>query len=420
MENYVVKDEIKQAYKALEADEAVQKALAFAKEDEENSIQQLIELTMIEAPTFHEHKRAQYMAARFTEAGLENVTIDKNLVVYGTRKGTGNGPTVVVDGHMDTVFPEGTVTEVKRDEEFLHCPGVGDDTAALTMELAMLRAMNAANIQTAGDIIFTATPREEGMGMLGGMKDFMADHHEEVDALIAIDGGSMSGITYEATGMRTAEVNFYGQDGHASGMFGKIANSLNAAARAVAKIAEIRVPDVPGTIFCVSNFHAGNDAGIHAIAGKTTIKYNIRSSSEETLQWLDEQLTKCFDEACADETARWGKDAITWDRKYLATAPAGTEPVDCTLCQAMYHVAENFDIDPVFGRGGCTNATHGIAHGIPSICIGRQFVERGVNVGSTAHKLSEKQYIKNYYKCAQMGILVTLLMTGTPDVKSVL
>ena len=418
--DYTVSDNIKSAYAKIAELDEVKKALEFAKEDEKNAVEQLIELTLIEAPTFHEHKRAQYMAAQFSALGLENVTIDKNLVVYGTRKGTGNGPTVVVDGHMDTVFPEGTVKEVRREGDFLYAPGIGDDTAAINMELAMIRAMNAAGVKTAGDVIFTATPREEGIGMLGGMRDFMNDHHDEVDALIAIDGGRMNDIVYQATGMITAEVNFRGQDGHAAGMFGKIANSLNAAARAVAKIAEIRVPAEPWTTFCVSNFHAGNDAGIHAIAGLTTIKYNIRSNSEEELQKLDAKITQCIEEACAEETARWGKDAITWDRKYLAQAPAGTEPVDSTICQAMYHVCEQYDIVPAFSHGGCTNATHGIAHGIPSICIGRQFCPKGMEIKSTAHKLSENMYVKDYYKCVQMGMLCTLLISGMPGIESVL
>ena len=417
---YKVSENIKNTYSAVTAQSDVKKALEFAKEDEKNDIEQLIEMTLIEAPTFHEHKRAQYMAARYKELGLENVTIDKDLVVSGVRKGVGGGPTVVVDGHMDTVFPEGTVKEVRREGDYLYAPGVGDDTAALAMELGILRALNAGGVKTKGDIIFTATPREEGIGMLGGMRDFMNGHHEEVDCLVAIDGGRMSGITYQATGMRTVEVTFRGRDGHAAGMFGKISNSLNAAARAVAKIAEIRVPEDPWTIFCVSNFHAGNDAGIHAIAGTTVIKYNIRSNSEEELAKLDDEIGRCIQEACDEEQARWGKDAITWERKYLATAPAGTQDVECSLCQAMYHVCEEYDTDPQFGFGGCTNASYGIAHGIPSICIGRQFVPRGMNIGSTAHQLNENMYIKDYYKCVQMGMLVTLMMTGTPETPSAL
>ena len=86
----------------------------------------------------------------------------------------------------------------------------------------------------------------------------------------------------------------------------------------------------------------------------------------------------------------------------------------------MYHVCEEYDTDPQFGFGGCTNASYGIAHGIPSICIGRQFVPRGMNIGSTAHQLNENMYIKDYYKCVQMGMLVTLMMTGTPETPSAL
>ena len=51
-------------------------------------------------------------------------------------------------------------------------------------------------IQTAGDIVFVGTTREEGMGGLGGMKDFLADN-DDIDISLSLDNNDMSLLVFE-------------------------------------------------------------------------------------------------------------------------------------------------------------------------------------------------------------------------------
>ena len=97
------------------------------------------------------------------------------------------------------------------------------------------------------------------------MKDFLNDN-DDIDISLTIDNNDMSALIFEATSGETYEVNFYGIGGHAFGSFGEMAQPIHAAARAVAKIADFTVPSDPKTSFCVSNFHGGTAAGVHAIA----------------------------------------------------------------------------------------------------------------------------------------------------------
>ena len=59
----------------------------------------------------------------------------------GLRRGTGNGPLVVVAAHLDTVFPAGTNVTVRREGTKLFAPGIGDDTRSLAVLLGFMRAM---------------------------------------------------------------------------------------------------------------------------------------------------------------------------------------------------------------------------------------------------------------------------------------
>lgn len=409
--DYKVSQKVDDIYNQLIALEQVQAGMEFIKSNEEETIQDLIDLTLIEAPTFHERKRAEYFAECLRKLGLEDVTIDEHCVVSGVRRGSGTGPRVVVDAHTDTVFPIGTVKEVRREGDVLYAPGIGDDTSGLATILGVIRGLNASGIQTKGDLVFTGTPREEGMGMLGGMRDYLNDHHEEVDAVLALDCDELGAIIYDAAGMRTAEVNFYGIGGHAV-CFGEMASPSNAAAIAVAKICRLEIPKEPWTILCVSNIHAGNDAGIHAIPPKATIKYNIRSTSPEVLEDLDNRIAKCIQEACDEETAYWGKDTITWDHKLLCSAPAGVQSLDVGPIQAVYRVAQGFGAKPFFRTCGCTNASHAIAHGIPAVCMARSNYPEGMEFDTKAHNLDECVHVKDYYKVPQEVFLTALMCAG--------
>ena len=73
---------------------------------------------------------------------------------------------IAIAAHLDTVFPEGTDVKVRREGTRLYAPGVGDDSRALAVLLQMVRALDAAKIQTASDILFIGNVGEEGPGDL--------------------------------------------------------------------------------------------------------------------------------------------------------------------------------------------------------------------------------------------------------------
>ena len=109
-----------------------------------------VEICEIPSPTFHEEKRAEEIARRMKAYGLTDVSIDAIGNVVGVRKGSGNGPVLVIDAHMDTVFPEGTDVTVRREGDTYYAPGIGDNTSGVRALLQLIRCFNEADIQTQG------------------------------------------------------------------------------------------------------------------------------------------------------------------------------------------------------------------------------------------------------------------------------
>lgn len=411
---YQVSEQVRQKFDALTKNERVLQALDFMEKDQDAVIEKQIELTLIPAPTHHEQKKAERLLEMFIEEGLTDCHIDEYGNCVGIRKGTGGGKTTLVEGHMDTVFPLDTKLEIVREDGFIKCPGIVDDTRGCAAVLSTVRALNAAGIETKGDIHFVGTVQEEGTGGLKGMK-YYVEHHPELEASVSVDGPGYQEIIYEATGIQTYEVNFYGIGGHACGMFGKVANPLHAAARAIAKIAEFRVPADPMTTFAVTNFHAGSFEAVHAIVPQAQIRLNFRSNSQEELEKLRSRIFEAIEEACREETERWGKDTITYDVKHICDVNAGHQDAHAPIVEASMAAAEYLGCEePRLGNGGSTNCNRALEAGLPAVCLG------GCDYDCHAHMLSEQFKVEDAFKGCQQTLLVALLCAGIEGVESII
>ena len=403
---YKVSEQVRQKFDALVKDEKVQKALKFMEEDQDAVIDRQIELTLIPAPTYHEQKKAERMLEMFKEEGLSDCHIDEYGNCVGIRKGTGGGKTTLVEGHMDTVFALDTELKIVREDGFIKCPGIVDDTRGCAAVLSTIRALNAAGIQTKGDIHFVGTVQEEGTGALKGMK-YYVDHHPELEASISVDGPGYQEITYEATGIQTYEVNFNGIGGHACGMFGKVANPLHAAARAIAKISEFRVP---------ADFHAGSFEAVHAIVPTAQIRFNFRSNSQEELEKLRDRIFAAIDEACKEETDRWGMDTITYEVKHICDVNAGHQDSHASIVEGAMAAAEFLGCaEPKLGNGGSTNCNRALEAGLPAVCLGG-----GCDYDCQCHTLDEQFKVEDAFKGCQQTLLMTLLCAGTEMTESII
>src|SRR5579875_3288508 len=70
------------------------------------------ELVRIPAPPFGEGPRAEWLAERFRNLNLEQVSIDEAGNVIGCLPGAGDASgCILLSAHIDTVFPAGTLIE---------------------------------------------------------------------------------------------------------------------------------------------------------------------------------------------------------------------------------------------------------------------------------------------------------------------
>lgn len=358
--------EVTIAFRKIGADSRVKDALDFIYEDSQKTLQEQILLTEIPAPPFHEQLRGEHYRQLLQEHGLAEVLTDAEGNVYGTVRGAGNGPTVFISAHLDTVFPEGTDTKVKEENGRYFAPGISDNGRGLAVVLAVLRALKQSGIRTVGNVIFGATVGEEGLGDLRGVKAFFK-HNTGVDGFISLEPGDPTRTTYLATGSRRYQVTFRGPGGHSFGAFG-IPSPIHALGRAVAAIADIEVPASPKTTFTVGEIRGGTS--VNTIAAEASMMIDMRSNSMKALAKLEEQVLPCIHEALQRENQRWGSQALTVDLQLVGDRPAGAQAHDAAIVEAALGATLTMGFNPGLDEAMSTDSNVPISLGIAAVTLG--------------------------------------------------
>ena len=373
------------AVQKIVASPAFKTAVATLDREHDRTVADIITLTEIPAPPFKEAARGKAFMEMLKAHGLTDVEMDAEGNVRGLRRGTGpaGGPVVVLAAHQDTVFPEGTVTKVRREGTKLHAPGVGDDSRSLAVLLAYIRALDAAKIQTKTDILFVGDVGEEGPGDLRGMRYLFAKgkYKDRIKAFFSMDGLEAARVTYGAVGSRRYRVAFHGPGGHSYGAFG-IVNPMAAMGRAVDQLYEVKTPANPKTTYAASVVSGG--VSVNSIPADVTLEVDMRSESAAELARLDARFLQILKDAEAHENAardtRFGKITVT--PKLIGERPTGATSPEAPIVKTTAAAVRALGYTPELGASS-TDSNIPISLGIPAVTIGSG------GTGGRAHALDE-------------------------------
>jgi tripeptide aminopeptidase len=363
----------------------VRAALATIKADNAWTLEQQETICEIPAPPFKEAVRGREYQKRFQALGLKNVRIDSIGNVIAERTGRGGGPSVVIAGHLDTVFPEGTDVTVKHAGTRMTAPGIGDDCRGLAVVLAVARAFEKAGVQTNGTVYFIGNVGEEGPGNLRGVRHlFQSELKGKIDYFISVDGTGL-GITHRAVGSNRYKVTYKGPGGHSYGAFG-IPNPIHALGRAMAKIADIQVPANPKTTFNVGIVTGGTS--VNSIPFDAAMEIDMRSESPQNVALVDAQVQRMIRQALDEENARWPGERAQRAKLTMVIDTIGIRPANSAQTEispiviAALTAARGLGFSTDLGASS-TDSNLPMSLGIPAITID------GGGSGGGAHALNE-------------------------------
>jgi tripeptide aminopeptidase len=379
--------------KAVQDDARVKAAFDYIDKDRDAILREWIAITEINAPSKQEQERARFIESLLRKHKLD-IRYDEVGNLIATRKGTGGGPTAVFDAHMDTVFKPGLKIKATVRDGRVYAPGVGDDTRNIEALLATIRALDAAQIKTKGDIVFLFTVDEEEE--MTGAEHYTKQNKGKIDYYVALDGG-YEGFTYAGIGINWYRHHIIGPGGHTRSRTPPYSASLPMA-RAIARIYELKVPTTPS-----SNLNIGMMGGsevVNAKANDAWFSVDLRSTSNEVIADLEKQIATILDEEAKREGMTVKTDILS--KSPAAVLPGNRESRLVKIAEAV-HRAMGFN--PPIGNAGSNNSSAALLQGITSIST-------GAGPCADAHALTENCEIEPLYKGIKKILLLELALVG--------
>jgi len=379
-------------------------------------------ITTIAAPPFAEQERAAWLAERLKSLGLP-ASIDAAGNLLAARPGAAaEEPAVAVSAHLDTVFPAGTPLEVRREQQRLLGPGIGDNGSGLAALWALACAFQELAIPTLRPLLFVGNVGEEGEGNLRGMRHLYrgylsgpaaeavipdASLAPSIAQLIALDGSGVGNIVSQALGSRRFEAVITGPGGHSWSDYGT-PNPIVAAALAVRELSRIPLPLNPRTTMNVGIVEGGTS--VNAIPSRVSFKVDLRSSDPRRLDVLEQELRRAVEAACREVQAdsHLAGMALEHSVTLLGERPAGELPDSSPLLAAVRAVDARLGIASQLQRAS-TDANIPLSLGLEAISLGC-----GGN-GGGAHTVEEWfDPVGRELGLRRLALLV-LLLAGMPQ-----
>jgi acetylornithine deacetylase/succinyl-diaminopimelate desuccinylase-like protein len=376
---------------------AVRDALQWIGTNFPAQVQEWVHITQIPAQSTHEQQRAAYVAEQMRAEGLE-VSTDSIGNVTGRRKGAGGGPTIVFATHMDTVHPLDTDVTVRLDGGILRAPGVFDNSASVADMLAVIRAMNRANVRTRGDVVLVATTQEE-LGLRG--MDWWLAHNPRPSMVVAVDGG-LGPVSYGALGIYWTRYHFTGEGSHTNTSAGK-PNPARAMADAIRSIYELRVPDGRGgAVYNVGM--VGGGKVFNAIPQDVWFTVDLRSVNPALHDSLDTEIGQRVRAAAEANHVQTSAEQVQHQRA-AGTADMLRDRRAHPIVQTALDVHAFLGIPAQAEATGSTDANMAVTRGIPAISVGRAR-------GGDQHTLSEWADRDSALPATRMLLLLAVSLAG--------
>lgn len=323
----------------------------------------LKELCLIPAPSHREGKRAEFCRDWLVSRGAEGVYIDEALnVVFPINCENSEEITVVVS-HTDTVFPDLEPMPYTDDGEKIHCPGVGDDTASLTVLLLTAKYFIENEIRPSKGIMFVCNSCEEGLGNLKGTRQIFKDYAGRIGQFVSFDS-TLNKIADKCVGSHRYEVRVQTVGGHSYLAFG-IPNAIAELSKIITEIYKIEIPKRGNsrTSYNVGVIEGGTS--VNTIAGDAKMLCEYRSDNIECLEIMENAFESIFAEA----KNRGVNLKVTkiGERPCMGKVDLGKIEKMARICEEIIREATGFEVSR---ESSSTDCNIPLSLGVPALCIG--------------------------------------------------
>lgn len=355
-------------------------------------VEEGIRIQQIAAPTFEESERANYIAEQFTALGMQRVSIDEQLNVYGYMPGkSATSTALMVVAHSDTVFPRDTDLTIRRTGNIIYGPGLGDNSVGVSGMLGLAKSLYETGTVPDCGIWFVATSCEEGLGDLKGIREAYSQLRDEIGAVINLEGLAYGHIYHAGIAVHRIKVTARTEGGHSWLHYGR-PSATHAIVQIGAEITGLNLLSSPRTTLNIGMLDGGQ--AINSIASSAALWLDLRSESQAALEELRAGVYDIIESA--------ERSGLSFEIGVVGDRPTGAISAQHPLVQGAMKALELQNMRGMLETGS-TDGNIPLSQGCPTVTI-------GITRGGNAHRLDE--YIDTLPVKAGMQQLITLALAA--------
>ncbi len=322
----------------------------------------LVMLSQIPSPTFHEQDRARFIMDRFIESEILTSKVDKIGNVFAKLKGRNSDKRIVVAANIDTPFPATFNHNVRIERDKAIGAGVASNSAAVAVMITLPEIIKRLGVEFNSDIVFLGTVRTLGRGDVSGMREYLNNCHIKPDYVINLLSTSLGQVDHFSNSAIRCDIRCdleeHGQDESAKHVHGL--NSICIIDELVNSILGIPLPSRPYTKINLGMISGGESYDTPGKSAKLSLE--VRSESDEMTDLVKESIK----ELCIDVGSKYG---VKLRYNFFGRQHAGGLRVSHPLVKRAVDIVEYLGNKPLVGPSN-TQVAVPAAMGIPSISLG--------------------------------------------------
>jgi di/tripeptidase len=346
----------------------------------------------IPAPTFREGNRRRFLVNRFNQYQLLNCSTDEVGNGLGILPGTTGERNILVVAHMDTVFDESVDHNISIHPQMVSGPGVGDNALGLAVVATLPALLEELEIELKSNIILMGSSRSLGRGNIEGLRFFLDNTDTQIHDGVVVEGVKLGRISHTSIGMSRCEISYHLPEEYDWTRFGAV-GSIVTINELINRILEIPVPKRPKTNIVLGSITGG--MGFNSIANDATLRFEIRSESNEMVQ----RLMRKIEDIAAEVSSHNGSMV---DIQILAQRNPGGISFSHPLATNARMIMNSLGVIPRISPS-TSELSAFIDQGIPALTL-------GITDGENLNKADEKIEIEPMYTgLAQLiGLLLSI------------
>lgn len=287
-----------------------------------------------------------------------------------TLRGSGEGPTLCLNAHCDTVgyagWPDRALTP-RRDGDRLYGLGAADDKGCCAIALLVLRHLALGATQLRGDLVVACVADEEGISI--GTEHFVASHH--ADFAVVLEADALPKVVVEHQGFGWLDVVVTGRAAHGSAPEQGV-DAIVGLAEVITRMHEfdrthfagVEAPRNGHTVFHTGTIQGGTDYATYP--SQAVLGIEIGTQPGESMADRVREIRSMIDEVATLMPGLHGDVIVKLEREPFIAR--GHEPLlECLNDAARVHMGA--PLEPV-GMNAWTDAALMQDAGIPTVMLG--------------------------------------------------